>query len=172
MQQPMWTQILPFAIIALVIWQRWKGISVPRPLKVGQMWIVPVLYSALVGFMLWAMPPSIAGWEVFAGGVLLGSIIGWQRARLMHLHIDDTSGAIMLRQSPAGLAVIVGIFLLRRLFLPSQGGGAQSGGPVVQGAHPALPLLTDGLLGFALGMIVGYSIELWRRAIDLRVKAA
>ena len=131
------------------------------------MWIVPVLYSALVGFMLWAMPPSIAGWEVFAGGAIVGGIIGWQRARLMHLHIDETSGAIMLRQSPAGLAVIVGIFLLRRLFLPSQAGGQVAGG-----THPALPLLTDGLLGFALGMILGYRIELWRRARHLRAQAA
>ncbi len=167
MQQQQWLQILPFVIIALVIWRRWKGMSVARPLKPAQMWIVPVLYSVLVGFMLWAMPPSIAGWEVFAGGAILGGIVGWQRARLMHLHIDETSGAIMLRQSPAGLAVIVGIFLLRRLFMPQQ-----AAGQVAHGAHPALPLLTDGLLGFALGMIVGYRIELWRRARDLRAKAA
>lgn len=167
MQQQQWMQILPFAIIALVIWRRWKSMSVARPLRTAQMWIVPVLYSALVGFMLWAMPPSIGGWEVFGGGVIFGGIVGWQRARLMHLHVDEASGAIMLRQSPAGLAVIVGIFLLRRVFVPSQGSA-----PVAQGAHPALPLLTDALLGFALGMIVAYRVELWRRARALRPVAA
>ena len=167
MQQPAWAQILPFVIIALVIWRRWKGMSVARPLKPAQMWIVPVIYTALVGFMLFVMPTSTAVWEYFAGGVIAGGIIGWQRARLMHLHIDETSGAIMLRQSPAGLFVLVGIFLLRRFFVPSQ-----AGGPVVKGAHPALPLITDALLGFALGMIVGYRIELWRRSKALRSATA
>ena len=166
MQQQQWMQLLPFAMIALVIWRRWKGMSIARPLKVGQMWIVPVLYTALVGFMLWAIPPSIAGWEAFSGGAILGGIVGWQRARLMHLHIDETSEAVMLRQSPAGLAVVLGIFLMRRFFMPQQAAGQIAPGP-----HLALPLLTDGLLGFALGMIVCYRIELWRRARVLRAKS-
>lgn len=159
-----WLQtLLPLGIIGLVMLRRWKSMSVARPLKHRAMWIVPVIYAALVAVMLWAMPPSPQGWALFALGTLAGGAVGWQRARLLHLHLDPESGAVMVRQSPAGLAVIAGIFVLRRLFIPNQ-----QGGPPIKGAHPALPLATDALLGFALGTIVGYRIELWRRARELR----
>lgn len=155
-----WLQtLLPFAIIAIVFARRWKQMAVARPLKLTRMWIVPLIYGLLVGVMLWAMPPSAMGWALFAGGLLGGSALGWQRARLMQLHLDPESGAVMIRQSPAGLAVIVGLLLVKRLALPAQPGqGAAAHAP-----H-ALPLATDALLGFALGMILGYRIELWRRA--------
>ncbi|MEO7248348.1 MAG: DUF1453 domain-containing protein [Novosphingobium sp.] len=164
MQKQQWLQLLPFAIIAFVMWRRWKSMAVAKPLKLQRMWIVPTLYTVLVCAMLWAIPPSLAGWELFLAAVIGGGGIGWQRARMMHLHIDEGTGALMIRQSPAGLIVIVGIILARRMFVPSQA----NGGPAAAGAHPALPLATDALLGFALGMIVGYAIELWRRAKDLR----
>lgn len=160
MQQGIWVQLLPLAIIALVFWRRWKAMGVARPLRTGRMWIAPVLYALLVALMLWAMPPAPAGWALFFGGVLIGGAVGWQRARLLHLHVEE--GTVMVRQSPAGLAVILGIFVLRRVFLP-----AQRGGTAPHGAHPALPLATDALLGFALGSVIGYRLELWRRAKQL-----
>lgn len=163
MQKQVLIQLLPLAIIALVFWRRWKSMGTARPLRTGRMWIAPVLYAALVALMLWAMPPAQAGWLLFAGGMLVGAAVGWQRARLLHLHVDQASGMVMVRQSPAGLAVILGIFLLRRVFVP-----AQRGGTAMAGTHPALPLATDALLGFALGSIIGYRIELWRRARELR----
>ena len=159
MQQQQWMQLLPFAIIALILWRRWKNLGVAKPLSLKRLVIAPLVYAVLVGFIFRAMPPSIGGWEVFALGVVIAGLVGWQRARLMHLHRDEATGQIMQRQSAAGLAVFIGIFLLRRVFVPSGSDDA-----VVQGAHPALPLLTDALLGFALGVIVGYRIELWRRA--------
>lgn len=169
--QGSWLQtLLPLTIIGFVMFRRWKALATPRPLQPRAMWIVPTLYAVLVGAMLWAMPPSSTGWAVFALGGLAGGVVGWQRARLLKLHIDPESGAVMIRQSPAGLAVIAGIFVLRRLFVPPQ--GSQGGNAVVKGAHPALPLATDALLGFALGTIVGYRIELWRRAKELRGSAA
>ena len=151
-------QLLPVAIVALVFWRRWRSMSRSRPLRTASMWIAPALYVALVGGILWAMPPVALGWLLFAGALVAGCALGWQRARLLHLHIEG--GTVMMRQSLAGLAVIIGIFAARRLYMAS-GGGAGGSGP---GMHHALPLATDALLGLALGSVVGYRIELWRRA--------
>ncbi len=163
MEKQQWLQLLPFAIIALVMWRRWKSMSVARPLKTGRMWIAPAIYVLLVGAILWGMPPSLAGWELLAVGLIVGGVVGWQRARMMHLHLDETSGALMIRQSPAGLIMIVGLIVVRRFLIPTD-----AGGPAASGVHPALPLATDALIGFALGMLTAYALELWRRAKELR----
>jgi hypothetical protein len=69
----------------------------------------------------------------------------------------------MIRQSPAALLLLVGVAGLRQLLRPT--GVA----PASSHAMPASALLfTDGLIGFALGMIIAQRIELWRRARMLR----
>ena len=58
------TAVLPFVIIAVVLGLRLRSMSRERPLKVGTLWVVPVIYLALVGWMLFALPPTIAGWAL------------------------------------------------------------------------------------------------------------
>ncbi|MCW1403607.1 cytochrome c biogenesis protein CcdC [Novosphingobium sp. MW5] len=154
---------MPFAIIAFVMWRRWKNIGTPVALRTGRMWIMPAIMSVLIGAMLYALPPAPLGWGVFAMGLVIGLAVGWQRARLMHFHLDEQTGAVMMRQSPLAFLFIVALFLARRLLIPSR--SAQASGQVA--AH-GLPLITDALLGFALGMIVGMRLEMWRRAKALR----
>lgn len=164
MLQGGWLQTaLPFAIIAFVMWRRWKNIDRPVALRTGRMWIMPAVLTGVIGAMLYALPPAPLGWGVFALGFVIGGAVGWQRARLMHFHLDEETGAVMMRQSPLAFLFIVALFLARRLLIP--GREAQAAG---QTASHGLPLVTDALLGFALGMIVGMRIEMWRRAKALR----
>ncbi|MFM6930653.1 MAG: CcdC protein domain-containing protein [Novosphingobium sp.] len=164
MQQGGWLQtVLPFVIIAVVMARRWRNIDKPVALKTGRMWIMPALMTALIGAMLYAMPPAPLGWGVFAMGFVVGGAVGWQRARLMRFHIDEETGAVMMRQSPLAFLFIVALFLVRRLIVP--GREAQTGGHI---ASTGLPLVTDALMGFGLGMIVGMRVEMWRRAKALR----
>lgn len=164
MQQGGWLQtLLPFGIIAIVMWRRWKNIGTPVALRTGRMWIMPTVLAAIIGAMLYALPPAPLGWGVFALGLVIGLAVGWQRARLMNFHLDEETGAVMMRQSPLAFLFIVALFLARRLLIPSR--SAQASGQVA--AH-GLPLVTDALLGFALGMIVGMRLEMWRRAKALR----
>ncbi len=159
-----WLQtILPFVIIAVVMARRWKNIDKPVALRTGRMWIMPAILAALIVAMLYAIPPAPLGWGVFALGLVIGGGVGWQRARLMRFHLDEESGAVMVRQSPLAFLFIVALFLARRLLIP--GREAQAAGQV---ASTGLPLVTDALLGFALGMIIGMRIEMWRRAKALR----
>lgn len=164
MQQGGWLQtLLPFAIIALVMWRRWKNIGTPMPLRTGRMWIMPAVLTAVIAAMLYALPPAPLGWGVFALGFVIGGAVGWQRARLMHFHLDPETGAVMMRQSPLAFLFIVALFMARRLLVP--GRSAQASGEV---SSHGLPLFTDALLGFALGMILGMRLEMWRRAKMLR----
>ena len=167
MQQGSWLQtLLPFVIIAIVMLRRWRSIDTPVPVRPGRLWIMPAVLLGVITAMLYALPPSPVGWLVFGASLLVGGAVGFQRARLMRLHLDEGSGAVMMRQSPAALLFIIALFLFRRLIMPQ--GGAE---PVGAAAHPALPLATDAALGFALGMVIGMRIELWRRAKALQAAA-
>jgi hypothetical protein len=94
---------------------------------------------------------------------LLGAGVGWQRARLMRLHFDPDSGQVMISHSPAALILLIVLAGLRRLIRPPT--GLATGHAAV--SESAL-LLTIGLTGFALGMIVAQRAELWRRAKMVR----
>ncbi len=155
--------LLPFAIIAFIMWRRWKAIGKPVPLRTRRMWIMPAILTILVGLMLYAIPPGPAGWGALTLGFVIGLAAGWQRARLMHFHVDEESGMVMVRQSPLAFLFLLGLFFARRLLLPARGGPAVS-----HGTMPALPLITDALLGFALGMVVGMRIEMWRQTRAMR----
>ncbi|MFM5908709.1 MAG: DUF1453 domain-containing protein [Novosphingobium sp.] len=164
MQQGSWLQtLLPFAIIAIVMIRRWRNINRPVPLRTGRLWIMPAVMAALIGFVLYGLPPTQAGWAAFFGGLIAGLVVGWQRARMMVFHVDDASGEVMMRQTPLALLFVIALIFGRRLLVP--GREAQAAGSA---APTSLPLFTDALLGFALGMILGMRIEMWRRAKALR----
>lgn len=155
--------LLPLAIIGIVFAFRFRNLKKPRPFKTGQLWIAPVLLTGLVGFMVVTMVPSPAGWAALGFGLLIGAALGWKRGHLMHLERDPASGDLMIRQSPAALLVILGVLVAKRLFSAGLGvdpGQAGTGGAV----PPAALVLTDGLLGFALGMVIAMRWTLWQRA--------
>lgn len=159
--------LLPIGIIALVFLFRFRNISRARRFRPERLWILPAIYTALVAVVLFAMPPAPQGWALLVIGLAAGSALGWQRARLMHLHIDPETREFSIRQSPAAFLLLLGIVVLRRLIAPG-GDGAGPGH-----ALPASALLiTDAAFGFALGMVVMMRYELCRRARALHVTAA
>ena len=148
MQQGGWLQtVLPFAIIAFVMFRRWKNIDKPVALRTGRMWIMPALLTVLIGAMLYAMPPAPLGWGVFALGVVIGGAVGWQRARLMRFHLDEATGAVMVRQSPLAFLFIIALFMARRLLIP--GREAQAAGQVASAG------LSAASIAFLAGAVIG-----------------
>jgi hypothetical protein len=165
---------LPLAIfVAIMLW-RLRTMDKARPLRLRTLWVLPLVFTGLVGFVLFSMPPSPLGVAAIVLGVLIGAGLGWQRARWMRLHVERDGGAVrvMVRQSPAALLLLMAIAGLRTLFRSATGGPAM-GGAVQAGHLPVAALLfTDALLGFALGMIVAQRVELWRRARALTSQAS
>lgn len=158
---------LPLLVIAVVFAFRFRNLSKPKPFQPGQLWIAPLLLIAVFVLLVVSLPPNPTGWLVIAFGVTIGAAIGWKRGHLMHLERDPQSGAVMIRQSPAALVLILGIILARRAV--SAGLGVTPGADEAGHMSNAAVLLTDGLLGFALGMVIAMRFTLWQRAKALPV---
>lgn len=162
---------LPLAIFAGVMMWRLRTMDRARPLRLRTLWVMPVVIVLLVVGVLASMPPATGGVASVVAGAALGAMVGWQRARWTRLHIERENGRVrvMVRQSPAALLLLMAIAGVRTLFRTAAGGSGMAGSGMA-GTAPAghLPvgalLVTDALLGFALGMIVAHRIELWRRA--------
>ncbi|KQM13870.1 CcdC protein domain-containing protein [Novosphingobium sp. Leaf2] len=157
-----WAAYLPLLIFLGVMAWRFRTVNRARPLRLPLLWIMPLLVTAAVCLALYGMPPTGLGWLSLAAGLAIGGGIGAQRSRLMRLHVEGEGGdaRVMVRQSPVALVLILGVFALRRLILP--GGGSSVS---MHDAHALL--ITDAMLGFALGMIVFSRTVLWLRAKTL-----
>lgn len=156
---------LPFAIFALVMFWRYRTLHKARPLRLSLLWVRPVLFTIIVALVIVAMPPGFHGWLAMMGGVLIGSGLGWQRGRMMRLHVEGEGhdARVMIRQSPLALLVILAIFFARHLLLPRYEGGSGQVGHSPAGAMLAL----DAMLGMMLGMVIVMGIVLWLRARTL-----
>jgi len=157
---------LPLAIFAGVMFWRMRTMDKARPLRLRTMWLMPVLFVALVGIVLFGMPPKALGVGALVLGVAIGAAVGWQRARLMRLHIEGegAEARVMVRQSRAALVLLMALAGLRTLFRSATGAAQVSGAAGSAHLSAGALAMTDGLLGFALGMIVAHRVGLWRRA--------
>ena len=152
------TTLIPFVIIAVVIGLRMRSMSKERPLKVETLWVVPVIYLALVGFTFVTLRPSPLGWGLMLFGIAIGGAIGWHRGKLISIHRDEQSGELRQKASPLAMLLIVGLIVLKM--------GARSIFGDTAVAHPSsgAMLLTDAFLGFALGLLTATRVELYLRA--------
>ena len=147
-------QILPYAvpllIMAVVFLRRSRRPA--RHLRPGRLWVVPVLVGLIILFGLFFSPHSAFGTReyllmaVAMGG---GGLFGWLRARSVDLHLHPEDGRVMMTTGNAALAVLLVLFLLRRLLTNW-----------AQGQHIEVGLLTDLGLVFGLGLIFAQRIEL------------
>ena len=151
---------VPLAIFGAVMLWRFRNLEKARPLRLPLLWIMPLIVTAVVCFALSAMMPTPPGWASLAAGFVGGGGIGMQRSRLMRLHVEGEGGdaRVMVRQSPLALLLIVGVVMVRKLVLP--------GGMAIGSGHPAATamLVTDAMLGFALGVVLVSRLVLWQRA--------
>lgn len=142
------------AIVVVVMALRMRGMNKMRPLKLGTLWIVPVLYLAVAIWMFVLMPPI--GWVAIASliGLVLGAGVGWQRGKMMEIHVDAETHALNQKASPAAMIFLIVLIVVR------------SGARTLLGAdsHVSPAMLTDPLIAFALGMFTLTRLEMYLRA--------
>lgn len=157
------TDYVPLLIFAAVVAWRLRSLDRARPLRIATLWVLPALVTALVGIGLAGMATGTRGWLAVIAGSLVGAAIGAQRARMTGLHLEGEGDAarVMMRTSPAAIILVLGVFGVRRLLMP--------GYHPTMGTHPGSPavVVTDALLGLAVGMICTQRALLWRRARSL-----
>jgi uncharacterized membrane protein YfcA len=154
--------VLPIVVIAIVFALRIRNLNKPRPFNAGRLWVIPAIMAVAVTFFLVSFPPSALGWLIIGFAVLIGAFAGAKRGQWMHLDRDPQTGKMLMRQSPAALFFVLGILVVRRGISYEMGvnPGAQTGGHL----PPEALLVTDGLMAFALAMVVLMRWTLWQRA--------
>ena len=154
--------VLPYLAIGIVFALRFRSMNKPRPFNASRLWMMPVLLAAAVAFFLVSFPPSLVGWLIIGFALLIGALAGIKRGQWMHLERDSETGKMLIRQSPAALIFLLGILVARRLLAYELGGNP---GVDASGRFPPEALLvTDGLMAFALAMVVLMRWTLWQRA--------
>ena len=146
------------AIVVVVLALRMRRMGQMRPLKLETLWVVPALYLVVATLMYWQLPPR--GWVAIASiaALLIGAAVGWQRGKMMHIHVDPETHALNQKASPAAMFALVVVRSGARAVL-GQGGGVS----------PAM--LTDPLIAFALGMFTLTRVEMYLRAKQLLEEA-
>ena len=144
----------PIAVVVIILAIRMRRMGQMRPLKLETLWVVPVVYLVIGGLMFWSLPPT--GWVVIASivGILIGAAVGWQRGKMMHIHVDPETHALNQKASPAAMLFLIFLIVVRsgaRFVLGQEGG-----------VSPAM--LTDPLIAFALGMFTLTRVEMYLRA--------
>jgi hypothetical protein len=152
------TALVPFVIIAVVLALRFRSMSKERPLKVETLWVVPVVYLLLAGWMLAMLPPPPIGWGLAGLGIVVGAAIGWHRGKLIRIHRDAQSGELRQKASPIAIVLLAALVVLKL--------GARAIFGDTAAGHPGsgAMLLTDAFIGFALGLLSATRLELFLRA--------
>ena len=152
---------ITIGIIAVVMALRLRRMGQMRPLKLGNLFIVPILYLVVAAIMFVQLPPT--GWVAIACALALaiGAAVGWQRGKMMHIHVDPETHALNQKASPAAMFFLIGLIVVR---MAARGMLGQN-----SGVSPAM--LTDPLIAFALGMFTVQRIEMYLRAKRLLEEA-
>ena len=155
--------VLPIVIIAVVFSLRMRRMAKVRPFKLQQLWIVPAIYAAIAGLVLWSTPPSSPlVWLECAGALALGAGLGWQRGRMMHISVDPETGGLRQKASFAAMAFLLVLIAVRTAAREA----AQFGGLPVD-----IKAMTDVLIALALGLLSVQRIEMYLRAKRLLQQA-
>jgi hypothetical protein len=155
------TYAITIGIIVVIMALRMRGMSKMRPLKLGSLWIVPAVYLVVAALMFIQLPPS--GWVAIASaiGLAIGAAVGWQRGKMMQIHVDPQTHALNQKASPAAMFFLIALIVIRA--------GARSVLGQTGGVSPAM--LTDPLIAFALGMFTLTRLEMYLRAKRLLEEA-
>lgn len=144
---------IPVVIFAIVFGLRARRLSRMRPLKLEYLWVVPALYFAIVAVNFIARPPLPMTWRASVLALLVGAALGWQRGKMMQIHVDPETHALNQKGSPWTVLFLLAIIGIKML---AQGEGRAMGFDVV--------MVTDAALAFALGMFATTRLEMYLRA--------
>jgi hypothetical protein len=128
----------------------------PRRVRLGALWIRPLIYIALIAVAAFARIPPITplGLICMVSAIVVGGVIGWQRGRFMHIDVHPETHDITSQTSPIGMLFILGIFVLRM--------GLRD----VAGAIPGVPaaVAASSLILLVGAMMIARSAEVYLRA--------
>ena len=146
--------LITAVIVGLVLFFRLRNVRKAKRLRLGTIWIVPIVYGIVFAIGLYEYPPvKLLGWLWLMVAVSLGAALGWHRGKLMRLTIDPITGVLNQQSSPAAFLFIVLLIVVRQA---ARYEGAALGINVLQ--------TTGILMAFALGLFTATRAEIYLRA--------
>ncbi len=159
--QPWISYAITVGIIVIVMALRMRRMGKMRPLKLETLWIVPAIYLVVAAVMLFELPPTGLVGIASIAAVAIGAAVGWQRGKMMHIHVDPATHALNQKASPAAIIFLIVLIVVR------------TGARTVLGQNGSVSpaMLTDPLIAFALGMFTLTRLEMYLRAKRLLEEA-
>src|SRR5579871_1621494 len=155
--------LIPIAVAVGIIVLR---NSRARRLRIETLWVLPVVYVALLATSLGAAPPPVTPVSIalLVLGAAIGAALGWQRGRFTEIHIHPETHELSSRQSALGILFILAIFAVRygaRGFLADH----------AQSLHLPVAAALDALFVLVIAMLSVQRLELWLRASRMLAEA-
>jgi membrane protein CcdC involved in cytochrome C biogenesis len=133
----------------------------------GSMWLIPVIFAAYVGWVIFAEGyTDLLDLGLMVLALAIGLAIGMYQGTHTTIRVDHTAHAMFVKISPLGSMIFIGVLVLRiavRYYLT--GGFAMASGASAPGAliaHTPANLISLLLLVLALGVIAGLRVYLQR----------
>jgi hypothetical protein len=158
-----WSYLVPLAAVAVVAVLR---NSRPRRLKIDRLWLLPAIYMVLLIGTLYEAPPPVTPLSIglLVAGFGIGAAIGWQRARLMQIHIHPETQDLVSRASPVGILFIFGVLVVRYAARDLLASNAAT-------LHLPVVAISDAFIVLIVAMLSTQRLQVWRRATRMLAEA-
>jgi hypothetical protein len=160
-------RLITYAVTALVVLViiafRIMRSRTARPLNIDFLWVVPVLYLLLVGFIIFGFasttglslgPVDLA---IMAASLAAGSAVGWWRGKLMKIDVHPETHAVTVQASAWAIGVILILLVarlgIRYLFMQN-----------LSSTSPQANTITVDFVLAAIGVLGVARLEMWTRA--------
>jgi hypothetical protein len=160
-QQNALAYVVPVLIILPLLYRRLRKSMRPQELKLGRLWIRPVIYLVLAAGVILAPTPGAptltpSALVAMAVAGIVGAALGWQWGRSTALNIHPETGTLMQTGSLAGMIVFLFLVLLK-LGLRF---GLKEGAPSL---HLNAVLITDVSICFSAMLFAVRGLEIYLR---------
>ena len=152
-----WGPIIGISIAVVVMLLRARS-GQARPMNYVTLWIMPLMLLAMLTALVATvshLQPLDYLWLILA--LAAGSALGWQRGRMMPIHVDPETLKPMVKTSVAALVFILGLMAARLVLRHFFEGNASAW-------HVNPMLISDAFLAFAVGLLGMSRIEMFIRA--------
>jgi membrane protein CcdC involved in cytochrome C biogenesis len=149
------TVLITVAIVAVVLVFRIMRMRREQRFGVMTMWIVPALFALLaIGVVIFDRVTTPLDMVLVLLALAVGAAIGWYQGTHTTIRVDRKAQAAYVRVSPIGIAIFVGVLVLR-IAIRTTYAGPPPGTPGAPPGSSALNLVSVILLFVVVGMIGG-----------------
>jgi hypothetical protein len=121
------------------------------------MWIAPLILLFGMSIMLVRSPPGLLDSIWISLALAAGAGLGWQRGRMIEITLDRESGRPLAQSSPAAIILVIAL-------MAGRAGLKVAGESQAAAWHVNSLLVTDVVMGFALGLLAAQRLEMSIRA--------